>query len=379
MKLFNLPDLGEGLQEAEIVSWQVKPGDEVTQGQLLLSVETAKAIVEIPSPEAGTIAKCFGDDGDIIQVGDPLVEFKVAGATEAAPTQKPAKQDTGTVVGEVKSGSQVIEEKAARLGGNKSSGTKATPAVRALAKQLDVDLSIVTPTGPKETVTAGDVQRVAKILAEVGPMELLRGVRRAMAHGMAQAHAEVVPVTLCDVVDIQHWKAGEDFTVRLIQAILAACEAEPSLNAWYDAHAVGRRLLKKVHLGIAVDTAEGLFVPVLSDVGQYSTTQLRERLNQLKQSVSNRSIPADQLRGNTFTLSNFGTIAGRYANPIVMPPTVAILGAGLCYDAVVPVDGKPAVHRLLPLSLTFDHRAVTGGEAGRFLAVLIEELAKEVS
>ncbi|TVO77703.1 dihydrolipoamide acetyltransferase family protein [Sedimenticola selenatireducens] len=375
MKLFNLPDLGEGLQEAEIVSWQVKPGDEVTQGQLLLSVETAKAIVEIPSPEAGIITKTFGDDGDIIQVGDPLVEFKVEGATES-PTSpiKPVKQDSGTVVGEVKSGSQVIEEKAARLGVNQSSGAKATPAVRALAKQLDVDLSIVTPTGPKDTITAGDVQRVAKILAEVGPMELLRGVRRAMARSMAQAHAEVVPVTLCDVVDIQHWKTDEDFTVRLIQAILAACEAEPSLNAWYDAHAVGRRLLKKVHLGIAVDTTDGLFVPVISDVGQYSTAQLRIRLNDLKKSVSDRSIPADQLRGNTFTLSNFGTIAGRHANPIVIPPTVAILGAGLCYDAVVPVDGKPAVHRLLPLSLTFDHRAVTGGEAGRFLAALIKEL-----
>jgi 2-oxoisovalerate dehydrogenase E2 component (dihydrolipoyl transacylase) len=375
MKLFNLPDLGEGLQEAEIVSWQVKPGDEVTQGQLLLAVETAKAIVEIPSPEAGIITKTFGDDGDIIQVGDPLVEFKVEGATETPPL-KPIKEDSGTVVGEVKSGSQVIEEKAARSGGNQSSGAKATPAVRALAKQLDVDLSIVTPTGPKETITAGDIQRVAKILAEVGPMERLRGVRRAMAHSMAQAHAEVVPVTLCDVVDIQHWKTHEDFTIRLIQAILAACEAEPSLNAWYDAHAIGRRLLKKVHLGIAVDTTDGLFVPVISDVGQYSTAQLRARLNDLKKSVSDRSIPADQLRGNTFTLSNFGTIAGRHANPIVMPPTVAILGAGLCYDAVVPVDGKPVVHRLLPLSLTFDHRAVTGGEAGRFLAVLIKELGR---
>lgn len=375
MKLFNLPDLGEGLQEAEIVSWQVKPGDEVVQGQLLLSVETAKAIVEIPSPETGIISKTFGDDGDIVQVGDPLVEFKVEGATTAAPT-RPAKQDSGTVVGEVKSGSQVIEEKAARIGGNQSSGAKATPAVRALAKQLDVDLSIVTPSGPKETITAGDVQRVAKILAEVGPMELLRGVRRAMARSMAQAHAEVVPVTLYDVVDIQHWKSHEDFTIRLIQAILAACEAEPSLNAWYDTHAIGRRLLKKVHLGIAVDTADGLFVPVLSDIGQYSTAQLRARLNDLKQAVVDRSIPADQLRGNTFTLSNFGTIAGRHANPVIIPPTVAILGAGLCYDAVVPVDGKPAVHRLLPLSLTFDHRAVTGGEAGRFLAVLITELGR---
>ena len=372
MKLFNLPDLGEGLQEAEIVSWQVKPGDTVEQGQLLLSVETAKAIVEIPSPEAGIIAKCYGEDGDIVQVGDPLVEYRVEGEAPAAEPVKPAREDSGTVVGEVKTGGEVIRERASEITSRGGSGIKATPAVRALAKQLDVDLSIVTPTGPKDTVTATDVQRVARILAEVGPMELLRGVRRSMA----QAHAEVVPVTLFDVVDIQHWKAGEDVTVRLILAILAACEAEPSLNAWYDAHAIGRRLLKKVHLGIATDTSDGLFVPVIPDVGQYSTSQLREELNRIKQAVKDRTIAPDKLRGNTFTLSNFGTIAGRHANPVVVPPTVAILGAGHSYDAMVPVNGEPAVHRLLPLSLTFDHRAVTGGEAGRFLGVLMKSLGE---
>ncbi|WP_029132958.1 dihydrolipoamide acetyltransferase family protein [Sedimenticola selenatireducens] len=376
MKLFNLPDLGEGLQEAEIVSWQVKPGDTVEQGQLLLSVETAKAIVEIPSPETGIIAKCYGEDGDIVQVGDPLVEYRVEGEAPAAEPVKPVREDSGTVVGEVKTGGEVIRERASEITSRGGSGIKATPAVRALAKQLDVDLSIVTPTGPKDTVTATDVQRVARILAEVGPMELLRGVRRSMARSMAQAHAEVVPVTLFDVVDIQHWKGGEDVTVRLILAILAACEAEPSLNAWYDAHAIGRRLLKKVHLGIATDTSDGLFVPVIPDVGQYSTSQLREELNRIKQAVKDRTIAPDKLRGNTFTLSNFGTIAGRHANPVVVPPTVAILGAGHSYDAVVPANGEPAVHRLLPLSLTFDHRAVTGGEAGRFLGVLMKSLGE---
>ncbi len=376
MKLFNLPDLGEGLQEAEIVTWQVKPGDSVKQGQLLLSVETAKAIVEIPSPEAGIIAKCYGEDGDIVQVGDPLVEFRVEGEPATAPPPRPKREDPGAVVGEVKSGAEVIRERASEIGSRGGGGIKATPAVRALAKQLDVDLSIVTPTGPKDTVTAADIQRVAKILAEVGPMELLRGVRRSMARSMAQAHAEVVPVTLFDVVDIQHWKAGEDVTVRLIRAILAACEAEPALNAWYDAHAIGRRLLKKVHLGIATDTPDGLFVPVIPDVAQYSASQLREQLDQIKQAVKDRSIAPDKLRGNTFTLSNFGTIAGRHANPVVVPPTVAILGAGHSYDAVVAVNGEPAVHKVLPLSLTFDHRAVTGGEAGRFLGVLMQSLSE---
>ncbi|MCB1675923.1 MAG: 2-oxo acid dehydrogenase subunit E2 [Halioglobus sp.] len=376
MKLFSLPDLGEGLQEAEIVSWQIKPGDSVAQGQLLLCVETAKAIVEIPSPEAGIIAKCYGEDGDIVQVGDPLVEFRVEGEVAAVEPVKPVREDSGTVVGEVKSGAEVIKERAREITSRGGVGTKTTPAVRALAKQLDVDLSIVTPTGPKDTVTATDVQRVAKILAEVGPMELLRGVRRTMARSMAQAHAEVVPVTLFDAVDVDHWSAGEDTSIRLIRAILAACVAEPTLNAWYDSHAIGRRLLKKVHLGIAADTSDGLFVPVIPDVGQYSTSELREQLDQIKQAVSDRSISPDRLRGHTFTLTNFGTIAGRHATPVVVPPTVAILGAGQGYDAVVSVDGKPAVHKLLPLSLTFDHRSVTGGEAGRFLGVLMDSLAQ---
>ena len=374
MKLFNLPDLGEGLQEAEITTWQVKPGDEVIQGQHLLSVETAKAIVEIPSPEAGTIAKCFGDEGDIVQVGDPLIEFTVAGESDRPSRPEPGKEDAGTVVGEVKSGSEVVREKAASISGNRSSGIRTTPAVRALARQLDVDLSIVTPTGPNDTVSATDVQRVARILSEVGPMELLRGVRRTMARTMAQAHAEVVPVTLLDTVDIDHWNDDEDISVRLIRAIIAACEMEPALNAWYDAHAIGRRLLKKIHLGIAADTSDGLFVPVMQDVAQYDAKNLRAELDRIKQAVKDRSIPPEKLRGHTFTLTNFGTLAGRHATPIVVPPTVAILGTGKSYHGVVPVDGKPLVHKLLPLSLTFDHRAVTGGEAGRFLGVLMASL-----
>jgi len=364
MNIFKLPDLGEGLIEAEIVTWHAKTGDEIKKGEPLVSVETDKAIVEIPAPESSHISKCYGNEGDIVQVGDPLVEFA-----------SKETSDSGTVVGEVKHGDQVVKERAATISGKKESvGVRATPAIRALASRLDVDLSIVTPTGPKHTVSAGDVQRVAKILAEVGPMQPLRGVRRAMARTMAQSHAEVVAVTLHDVADIHQWPADADISCRLIQAILDACKAEPSLNAWYDAHAIGRRLLKNVDLGVAVDTEDGLFVPVIKDIGQYSAAELRETLDTTKAAVADRTISPDALRGHTFTLSNFGTIAGRYANPVVVPPAVAILGVGHAYDAIVPEDGEPAVHRLMPLSLTFDHRAATGGEAGRFFGVLMESL-----
>jgi len=378
MNIFKLPDLGEGLQEAEIVEWHVKEGDEVKVDQALLSVETAKAIVDVPSPHTGRIHKLYVDVGDIPQVGDPLVEFKLANDDKES---VPAPQDQGTVVGEMESGKGVIKEAPTAVGGAASkSGSggniKVTPAVRALASRMKVDLSVVTPSGKAGVITAADVQRVAKILEDAGPMEPLRGVRRAMAHIMTQAHAEVADVTICDDADIDSWQNGADTTLRLIRAIAVACKAEPSLNAWYDGHAVGRRLRDKVDLGIAVDTEEGLFVPVLRDIAERAPDDLRNALNQVKEDVKARTIPAEEMRGYTFTLSNFGAFGGRYADPIVVPPTVAILGAGRVRDEVIAVDKQAVVHTMLPLSLTVDHRCVTGGEAARFLATVIKDLNK---
>ncbi|MFV2057885.1 MAG: dihydrolipoamide acetyltransferase family protein [Thiohalomonadales bacterium] len=371
MNIFKLPDLGEGLTEVEIIEWLVSVGDEVDVDQALVSVETAKAIVEIPSPQKGKIFKLYGDEADIVQVGDPFIEFEGDAQTSA---KTPAvRKDSGTVVGEVVVGKEVINEQATSVG-QTASGIKATPAVRALARRLDVDLSVVTPSGPQQTIIASDVQRVAKIFEQVGPLQPLRGVRRVMANSMARANAEVVPVTIYDDVDIDLWKATGDITLRLIRSIVRACEAEPSLNAWYDSHAMGRRLLKKIDLGIAVDTHDGLFVPVLRNAGELATKALREELNAIKTSVQTRDIPPENMRGYTFTLSNFGMFAGRYANPIVMPPSVAILGAGCIRQQVVAVDAQAVVHWVLPLSLTFDHRAVTGGEATRFVAALLKDL-----
>ena len=378
MNIFKLPDLGEGLTEVEIIEWLVEEGDEVEVDQLICEVETAKAIVEIPSPEKGKIFKLYGKAEDIVNVGDPLVEFEsdsnksIDSSVEVSP-KKESRDDTGTVAGEIIVGSEVVNEEATNVG-QASSGVKATPAVRALARRLDVDLSIVTPSGPNETISAADVQRVDQIFKDVGPLESLRGVRRAMAKTMSLANAEVVPVTIYDDVDIDSWKGKDDITTRLIRAIAVACEKEPALNAWYDSHAMGRRLLKKVDLAIAVDTPDGLFVPVLRDVGNRDADDLRKGLNAIKHAVRERNIPPEEMRGYSFTLSNFGTFAGRYANPIVVPPTVGILAAGKIRQEVIAVDGKPAVRWTMPLSLTFDHRAATGGEATRFVAALLEDL-----
>ncbi|MBI4191943.1 MAG: 2-oxo acid dehydrogenase subunit E2 [Betaproteobacteria bacterium] len=362
MKIFKLPDLGEGLQEAEIVKWHVKVGDEVTLDQPLLSVETAKAIVDIPAPYAGRIAWLYGNVHDVAHVGQPLVAFEGGDDTDA-----------GTVVGKVDVGQQVLSEAPAAAPAL-AHGIKATPAVRALARKLDIDLAMVTPTGADGLITANDVQRAARILAAAGPQELLRGVRKVMAQSMTLAHAEVASATIMDDADINAWRDGESIMLRMIRALVAACRAEPSLNAWYDSQAVGRRLLKNIDLGIAVDTSDGLLVPVLRNVEKRTPEDLKTSLPKLIQDTRERKVPPEDLRANTITLSNYGSIAGRYASPIILPPTVAIVGAGRLMKEVIVVDDKPAIHRMLPLSVTFDHRAVTGGEAGRFMVAMIADL-----
>jgi pyruvate dehydrogenase E2 component (dihydrolipoamide acetyltransferase) len=365
MKTFHLPDLGEGLQEAEIVNWHVGPGDQVVADQPLVSVETDKAVVEVPSPRAGRIGELFGAEGDIVKVGAPLVTFEDVAATDA-----------GTVVGQIQASEQRAEEAtAAAERAGAAVGVRATPAVRALARRKGVDLALVSPSGPDGVITAADVDRAAADLAEAGPLEPLRGVRRAMATRMAHAHAEVVPATVSDDADVQGWIDG-DVTIRIVRAIVAGCAAEPALNAWYDSQQQGRRLHPKIDLGIAVNTEDGLFVPVLRDVGNRAPDDLRRGLERMKTDILARKIPPDELRGATITLSNFGTLSGRYAAPVVVPPQVAILSTGRITPRVVAVDGRPAVHKIMPLSLTFDHRVVTGGEAARFLAAVIEHLQR---
>jgi 2-oxoisovalerate dehydrogenase E2 component (dihydrolipoyl transacylase) len=386
MSLFKLPDLGEGLQEAEIREWLVFEGDTVAVDQPLVSVETAKAIVEVPSPRAGRIVRLYGKAGDVMAVGKPLVEFEGAEpavamstptTTAEAATTSGAIRDTGVVVGAMQQGNEVVTEKATTVG--TAAGLKVAPAVRALAHRLNVDLTIVTPSGPDGVITAADVQRVNKILTEVGPLEKLRGPRRAMANTMSQSRDEVMPATVTDDAILHAWTlsaAGpkQDLTMRLLRALVAGCRAEPALNAWYDHVEIGRRVLDKIHVGIAVDTPEGLFVAVLQDVANRSPEALRSGLEKMKADARSRSMPAEELRGYTITLSNFGRYGGKYATPVIVPPTVAIIAAGSIRDAVVPVDGEIKIAKVLPLSITFDHRCVTGGEATRFLAAMIADL-----
>ncbi|MAF50398.1 MAG: branched-chain alpha-keto acid dehydrogenase subunit E2 [Rhodospirillaceae bacterium] len=360
--VFDLPDLGEGLADAEIVSWHVSVGDNVVADQPLVSVETDKAVVEVPAPYSGLITKIYVKAGDTVDVGAPLVEF-----------EEDQRSDAGAVVGDIQETGETIRSGDVPTPTDQTK-VKAAPAVRALAGKLGVDLGIVQPSGPKGAVTKSDVERAAKVLAEAGPLEKIRGVRRAMAIRMAQSHAEVVPATIHDEVDVEAWNADANVTVRLARSIGYACGHEPALNAWFDAKEMGRRFNEKVDLGIAVNTEDGLFVPVLHDVSNRDDAGLRDGLERMKADVQARAIPAGELRGQTITLSNFGMMAGRHVAMVVVPPQVAIIGAGRIEARVVAYQGQPTIRKMLPLSLTFDHRAVTGIEAANFLAAMISNL-----
>ncbi len=372
MSTFALPDLGEGLHEAEIVAWHVGVGDHVVADQPLVSVETDKAVVEVPAPKSGRIAKLFGAPGDRVEVGAVLVEF-----------EDQASADSGTVVGRLKTEPGAAKPKPAATpkpveAADAGPAIKATPAVRALARQLGVDLARLKPSGAQGQITSADVERAAEAPRLAEGYEPLRGVRRAMAENMARSHAEVVPATITGYADVEPWASEKaDVTLRLIRAMVAACKAEPALNAWYDGRAMARRLNDHINLGIAIDTGDGLFAPVLHDVGKRDPADLRRGIERLKADLRARSVPLSELRGQTITLSNFGTIAGIHAALVVVPPQVAIVGAGKIARQVMVVGGRYEARRLLPLSLTFDHRCITGGEAARFLAALTADLETE--
>lgn len=447
MKIFTLPDLGEGLPDAEIVRWHVQEGEMVKLDQILVSVETAKAVVEVPSPIEGSIQKLFAKAGDIVHTGAPLVEFVTSDNNHNQNTsiennvgesntsahnsntqnaELDRRNNAATAAGQLEIGTTIIKEHAPlqkqtsdknagshtfnniangnmpNYAGNSNAAIKATPAIRAMAQQLQIDLATVTATGPNGAITKSDLEKAAasissssasssfthssfnptssSSLSSEAPLEdylPLKGVRRAMAHSMAKSHAEVVPITVMDDAKLLHWSANEDITVRIIQAIIQGIQKEPDINGWFDTKTLSRRLIKELHLGIAMDTADGLFVPVIHNADKLNRVELRTALDTLKKKVLDRSISPEDLRGATFTLSNVGVFAGRYANPVVIPPMLAILATGKIREEVVAVKGEMRICRVLPLALTFDHRVVTGGEATRFLAEMLESLEKD--
>jgi pyruvate dehydrogenase E2 component (dihydrolipoamide acetyltransferase) len=388
---FKLPDLGEGLPEAEIVSWHVEEGQHIELDQPLLSVETAKAVVEVPSPYSGRIARLHAKPGDTVETGKPLVDFDLPDAPASPRETTHAAEPTagqGMVVGHMAaSGGELIDRAIVGRGRSVAADrVRAAPAVRMLARRLGVDLASCRATGRHGLISIDDVMARANLgstanaapaVAGLTDADRLRGTRKAMAASMSVSRDQIAMCTIFDDADIQIWHGKDDITVRVIRAIVAGAKAEPSLNALFDASVPARKVSDEVHLAVAVDTVDGLIVPVLRNVGALSAKEVRAQLDDIKERTRNRSISPEQMRDYTFTLSNFGMMAGRYATPLVTPPTVAILGSGRLQRDVVAGTTGPEIHMRLPLSLTFDHRCITGGEACRFLAALIGDLTRE--
>jgi pyruvate dehydrogenase E2 component (dihydrolipoamide acetyltransferase) len=274
----------------------------------------------------------------------------------------------------------------------KARRVRAMPAVRMLAGELGLDLTTIAGSGPQGMVLARDLAAASRsrglalpVLADVpAPVageagdagwEILSGPRRTMARNMELSRQQVAATTVHEEADISGWTGADDITVRLVRAVLEGVAAEPALNAWFDARR-GRKLLSEVDLGVAVDTSDGLLVPVLRNAGGRAGGEIRVELDRLIKGARERTLAASDLKGATMTLTNYGMIAGLLATPVVVPPQIAILGSGRISDRLVPGQKGPRVARIVPLSLTYDHRCVTGGEAARFIKAVIADLEK---
>ena len=384
LREFKFPDVGEGIAEGEIVRWLVKEGDSVKEDQDLVEVETDKALLTLNSPYTGKVTKLHGKEGDIIKVGNVLTTFDAGGEE---PPVEAEKRDTGTVVGSL-SDNELVEV---------VRPVQATPTVRALAKQRGIDLAKVKGTGPGGRITKEDVERAATKTQQTdaetdayGSVEKipLRGIRRTVAKRMAEASKRVAEVTIwedADITELERVRArerrvAEEKGVRLtylpfiMKAVIPALNAHPYFNASLDEGAEAIVLKKYFNIGIAVDTTDGLIVFVIKDADKKNILDLAKETATLADKARLRKIDLHELKGSTFTITNYGVVGASYGTPIINYPEVAILGLGKIEDRPVVRKGEIAIRKIMPLSLAFDHRVIDGVEAGRFLGVVIQHL-----
>ncbi|MEF1310903.1 dihydrolipoamide acetyltransferase family protein [Vibrio mytili] len=378
MKTFNLPDLGEGLAESEIVKWHVEVGDNVQLDQVILTVETAKATVDVPAPYSGKVISRHGEEGDIIDIGSLLMEIDDTGSGQQSEEVSKQKADAATVVGSVSHQDHNVNVDDFWVGGDHNNSADklvtALPSARLLAKKLGVDLHTLSGSGPNGLIIDADIYDEAG--KQRPGTEVLKGARRTMVSNMSESHHNVAAVTITEEATLENWRSDEDISIRLVQAIVHACQQEPALNAWFDAETMTRCVHNTVNLGIAVDSRHGLYVPVLRHADEYEPQDVRRWIDQTVKGIRDRKIGREQLQHATITLSNFGAIAGIFATPVVSPPQVAIVGAGRIVERVMIKDGAATSVKVMPLSITFDHRACTGGEAARFTKVLAQHLQR---
>ncbi len=425
-RTFELPDLGEGIHEGEIIDVLVSVGDEVEEGDDILVVETDKASVEIPSPYSGEITGIEVEPGDLVHVGDTIMRFS-NGEEEPGEEEEAEEPERGKV-----EEAQAREERAPepQEREERRGPVPAAPSTRRLARELDVDLRDVPPSGPGGRVTSEDVrayaegleeeeapappeevpERVALELPEVVPHgrmpELpdferwgdvermpLRSVRRATAKQMALSWSQIPHVNHQDKADItelemfrrRHKERIEERggkltpTVFAMKAVVAALKQHPRFNASLDPGTEEIVLKQYYNIGIAVDTDRGLVVPVIRDVDRKSITELSIELNEIAARTRANEVSLEELQGGTFTITNIGILGGTAFFPIINFPEVAILGMARARWESVTEPGEEGAFEsepryMLPLMLAFDHRVADGADAARFMNVLKEAL-----
>jgi pyruvate dehydrogenase E2 component (dihydrolipoamide acetyltransferase) len=417
-KAFKLPDLGEGIHEGEILSVRVSAGDRVKEGDIILEVETDKAAVEIPSPYTGVIEEILVKPGDTVKVGDAMMTFRVEGEAVPPEPEKPEKKPPEKKPPEKKPAEAAKPTEVRREG-----PVPASPATRRLGRELGVDLSLVTPTGPGGLVTAEDVRAFAeeeekpaekpKEKPEGRPEEMrplvvpapklpdfskwgsvervpLRSIRKATAKQMALAWSQIPHVSNHDVADMTKLDAFREkhkteietrggkltHTVFAVKAVATALKAFPRFNATIDAEA-GEIIIKHYyHIGVAVATGDGLIVPVIREVDRKSVSELSVELRVLAEKTRARKVTLDELQGGTFSITNVGPMGGGQFVPIINYPQVAILGMGAASMQPAVVGNKKEGFRLeprlmMPLVVCIDHRILDGADAIPFMRMVV--------
>ena len=375
---FKLPDLGEGLTEGEIARWLVAEGDEVAEDQPLVEVQTDKTTVEIPSPAAGIVSRILVGEGDTVPVGTVLV---VIGGDGAEPSSAPAPAAVAEPVAEA----APVVHRGQTPGHGAPGRARATPLVRRVAAELGVELDGLQGTGPQGRITEDDVRNAAASRAPAdretptppgaGRRERLRGVRKLIAEHLTTSHREVPAVTVveeCEFTALDAVRGDRSYLPYLLQATVHGLRTVPELNARLEGEEIV--FLDRFDLGVAVQTEQGLVVPVVRGVDSRSLDELEAEAARLAEAARAGTLKPEELRGSTFTVSSGGKLGGLFATPLVNYPEVGILGLHRIGERPVVRDGEITVGKVGWLSCTFDHRVADGVRASTFLLDVIGRL-----
>lgn len=420
--IFNFPDIGEGLDEGTILEVYVKVGQTIKSGDILVNMETDKVTTDIPSPKSGTILKIFGDVGDTIDVGSPLVEIEIEGSeADAAASSSDSKQaeeeeEAAGVVGTLEiAGSDAIlpssDESCTSAGSITLSKSLAVPKVRGLAKELNIDINKVTGTGKDGRVTQSDLTQFASKKEEFVQREFvqrdfaqdydvedvtfepLTQIRKSIARNMIQSKHNAAHVSVFEEVEVSDLMAireqmkqnyadrGAKLTYLpfIVKATVLALKKHRLLNSRIEMEQNRMVYFDRYNIGIAMDTPEGLVVPVIKDADRLSIFELTQKITEFSTKAQERKLTMADMKHGTFTISNFGSIAGIFGTPILNYPQAGILGVGRIVKQPVVKDDQVVPGNVLGLSLTVDHRIVDGGETARFVRQIMDYLGDPFS